>query len=91
MKRKQRYSGIVYSTDENFAYDEPEAERVETLPNREQELRVRVDRKMRGGKTVTLISGFVGSPVDLAALGKRLKRKCGVGGQCEGRGDNRAG
>lgn len=80
MKRKQRYSGIVYSTDEHFTYSEPEVEEADTLPNRQQDLRVMLDRKMRGGKTVTLVKGFVGSVTDLEALGKLLKQKCGVGG-----------
>lgn len=80
MKRKQRYNGIVYSTDEDFVYQETESGDAETLPNRQQNLRVMLDRKMRGGKTVTLVSGFVGSQADLEALGKKLKQKCGVGG-----------
>jgi len=83
MKRKQRYSGIVYSTDEDFAFQETEAEDMETLPNRQQDLRVMLDRKMRGGKTVTLITGFVGSTADLETLGKKLKQKCGVGGSAK--------
>lgn len=83
MKRKQQYSGIVYSTDEHFAYQEPETSEVDTLPNRQQDLRVMLDRKMRGGKTVTLVKGFIGSAVDLEALGKRLKQKCGVGGSAK--------
>ena len=80
MKKKQRYSGIVYSTDEHFDYQDGEADEVETLPNSRQDLRVMLDRKMRGGKTVTLVRGFVGAPADLEALGKKLKQKCGVGG-----------
>ncbi|SRR5690606_2563371 len=80
MKKKQRYSGIVYSTDEDFSFQESEADEVETLPNRQQDLRVMLDRKMRGGKTVTLVKGFVGAPADLELLGKKLKQKCGVGG-----------
>lgn len=83
MKRKQQYSGIVYSTDEHFAYREPEIEAVDTLPNQQQNLRVLLDRKMRGGKTVTLVKGFVGSAEDLETLGKRLKQKCGVGGSAK--------
>ena len=83
MKRKQRYSGIVYSTDEDFAFQETEAEDMETLPNRQQDLRVMLDRKMRGGKTVTLITGFVGSAADLETLGRKLKQKCGVGGSAK--------
>jgi len=80
MKKKQRYSGIVYSTDDHFEYEEDAVTEVATLPNPKQQLRVMLDRKMRGGKTVTLVTGFVGTSDDLEALGKQLKQKCGVGG-----------
>jgi len=80
MKKKQRYNGIVYSTDENFAYEEVEGSERETLPNHKQQLRVMLDKKMRGGKVVTLVTGFVGAANDLETLGKKLKQKCGVGG-----------
>ena len=83
MKKKQQYSGIVYSTDETFAYQDTEANDMETLPNHKQDLRVMLDRKMRGGKTVTLIKGFKGTSADLEALGKWLKQKCGVGGSAK--------
>ncbi len=39
-----------------------------------------LDRRNRGGKQVTLVTGFVGSGDDLAALGKTLKTRLGVGG-----------
>ncbi len=80
MKKKQRYDGIVYSTDEAFAFDETDTEESATLPNHRQDLRFMLDKKMRGGKQVTLVTGFVGSAADLEALGKQLKQKCGVGG-----------
>lgn len=79
-KKKQRYTGIVYSTDEHYAYLESADDNVETLPSYKQDLRVLLDKKMRGGKIVTLVSGFVGRPEDLEALGKFLKQRCGVGG-----------
>jgi translation initiation factor 1 len=41
---------------------------------------VQVSRKGRGGKTVTLISGFQHRPDTLATLGKKLKAQCGTGG-----------
>lgn len=80
-QKKQRYSGIVYSTDTDFEYDEVDGlEAVDTLPNSQQKLTVMLDRKARKGKAVTLVTGFVGSKDDLEALGKRLKQKCAVGG-----------
>ena len=72
--------GIIYSTnaDFNYDYDSPESE--ETLPPEEQDLRVKIDRKGRKGKTVTLVTGFKGRKDDLEDLGKKLKSKCGTGG-----------
>lgn len=72
--------GVVYSTNPDFTYaEEPEAE-VETLEPGKQKLIVTIDRSGRAGKQVTLVKGFVGAEEDLAALGKALKVKCGVGG-----------
>lgn len=72
--------GVVYSTNPDFKYMETESEEVQTLPPSKQRLVVGIDRRARAGKQVTLIKGFVGSSDDLAALGKTLKVKCGVGG-----------
>lgn len=73
--------GMVYSTDPDFEYrTDNRPQDVETLPAARQELRVRLDRKNRGGKQVTLVTGFVGTEDDLSALGRMLKSKCGVGG-----------
>ena len=79
MSKKQAI-GVVYSTNPDYQYqydDEPEAE---TLPPAKQRLRVSLDRHHRGGKTVTLVTGFVGTDDDLQTLGKTLKSRCGVGG-----------
>lgn len=72
--------GIVYSTAQNHNYQTDTPEEPETLPPGEQKLRVRIERNGRGGKTATLVSGFVGTAADLSALGKALKSRCGVGG-----------
>lgn len=72
--------GVVYSTSPDFDYQTNEAEEPETLAPAAQVLRVRIEKKGRGGKTATLVSGFVGTSADLADLGRTLKSKCGVGG-----------
>jgi translation initiation factor 1 len=72
--------GVVYSTDSEFRYDSEGREEADTLPPGEQQLYVMRDRKNRKGKTVTLIKGFVGKEEDIKALGRELKRSCGVGG-----------
>ncbi len=72
--------GMVYSTDPDFAFDNGEEEEPATLPKGRQRLRVGIERKNRGGKTVTVVKGFVGTEADLKGLGRTLKAKCGVGG-----------
>lgn len=72
--------GVVYSTNSEFQYEKENEKEPETLPPQQQQLTVSLDRKKRKGKSVTLITGFIGSADDLKALGKMLKTKCGVGG-----------
>lgn len=74
---------VVYSTNPDFNYECIEEEEAETLPKNQQKLRVGIEKKGRGGKTVTLIKGFIGSEEDLKDLGKLLKTKCGVGGSAK--------
>ena len=78
-KSKKNRINVVYSTNPNFEYEE-EFDEVSSIPFSEQNLYVLVDRKNRGGKTVTLIEGFTGSDEDAGDLAKKLKQKCGVGG-----------
>lgn len=72
--------GMVYSTNPDFSFDTGGAEEPDTLPKEEQKLHVSIERKGRGGKTVTVVGGFVGREDDLKELGRLLKTKCGVGG-----------
>jgi len=66
-KNKNNNSGFVYSTNPEFF-----------IPG-EQNLRVHLDRKA-GGKMVTRITDFKGTPDSLEKLGKLLKQKCASGG-----------
>ena len=78
-KKNKSSDGVVYSTNPDFKYSATPSNSA-TIPAQQQDLRIFLDRKSRGGKTVTLISGFIGKEADLEKLGKELKSKCGVGG-----------
>lgn len=80
---KNRREGVVYSTNPDFEFLTPNDETTATLPPQQQNLRVQLDKKARGGKQVTLVTGFVGQHADVEALGKLLKTKCGVGGNAK--------
>jgi translation initiation factor 1 len=79
-KSKNRPEGVVYSTNSNFQFQFNQNTEATTLPPQQQDLRVMLDKKNRGGKMVTLITGFIGKEDDLEILAKTLKSKCGVGG-----------
>ena len=73
--------GFVFSTNDDFDADEyRNDEENEALEPCEQQLEAHFSNKGRGGKTVTIIKGYEGPDDDLNALGKLLKKKCGVGG-----------
>lgn len=77
--RKKRV-GVVYSTNPDYEYSDDSLEETSTLSKNQQKLRLNMERAGRGGKTVTLVKGFVGTEEDINALCKLLKQKCGVGG-----------
>ncbi len=93
-KKINSLGGLVYSTDPNFKPFEEGKEEEETLLPTQQKIKVRLDKKHRAGKAVTLIEGFIGKETDKEELGKKLKTFCGTGGSVkEGeiivQGDNR--
>lgn len=75
--------GIMYSTNPDFDYHTGEEKEEEILPKEKQLLRISLDKRNRGGKAVTLITGFRGTATDLDILGKFLKVKCGAGGSAK--------
>lgn len=72
--------GFVYSTNPEFKINLPEDIERETPPPGKQNLLIAVEKKNRGGKTVTIIKGFIGSEEDLNDFAKKIKTYCGVGG-----------
>ncbi|MFI3283146.1 MAG: translation initiation factor [Rikenellaceae bacterium] len=72
--------GMVYSTNPDFEYNTTSNEQAQSLETSQQNLRIWLDRKQRGGKVATIVKGFVGSEDDLKELARMLKTKCGVGG-----------
>ena len=72
---------LVFSTNPDWRpEEEPQAE---TLPPSKQTLKIRMERKGRGGKTAIIVSGFIGNNEDLLQLAKTLKTACGVGGSAK--------
>jgi translation initiation factor 1 len=43
-------------------------------------VRLRIDRKKRAGKSVTIIDGITGNENDLKTMAKDIKKQCGTGG-----------
>lgn len=72
--------GVVFSTNPDYVYEATVDDQPDTLPPERQRLRIRIERAGRRGKTVTLVTGFVGSSEDLKELGRRLKAHLGTGG-----------
>ena len=68
---------LVYSTNPNTA-SQPNPEPEQALDPNKQNLVVGIERKGRGGKTVTWIRGYTGAGID--DLCKTLKNRCGAGG-----------
>ena len=84
MSRRKR--NVVYSsTDDDFIVRKPVEKKGGTavprsLPPTEQTIRIRREKKGRGGKQVTVLYDFQLSSKDLGKLGKQLKKACGSGG-----------
>ena len=93
-KKINFFSGLVYSTDPNFKIEDEILDEEETLLPAEQKIKIKLDKKHRGGKMVTLVENFIGKSLDKEELGKKLKAVCGTGGSVKDgeilvQGDNR--
>lgn len=79
-KKFNSFDGIVFSTNSDIKIVDTSDEEIISVLPKQQNLKIQLDRKQRGGKIVTLITGFIGSQSDLENLTKLLKNKFGVGG-----------
>jgi translation initiation factor 1 len=82
-KNKKKRVDVVYSTNPDYEYNYEDDGVEETLPPEEQKLKVRIEKKGRGGKTAVVVKGFIGSEDDLKDLAKTIKTKCGTGGSAK--------
>jgi translation initiation factor 1 len=78
-KSKKTRLNVVYSTNPDFDFEEPSDDEI-SIPFNQQKLYISIDRKNRGGKSVTLVEEFRGSDEEAKDLAKKLKQLCGVGG-----------
>jgi translation initiation factor 1 len=75
-------SRLVYSTDTTIPRRENPVGKspIATIPSSQQKVYVRLDRKGRSGKSVTLIEGLQMSDKNREAFLKQLKAQLGTGG-----------
>jgi len=78
--KNKNLRGVVYSTNPDYGFENNDVQEQSTLPGKQQNLRTRIEKNHRGGKTVTVVDGFIGKIEDLESLARILKTKCGVGG-----------
>ncbi|WP_114792091.1 translation initiation factor [Niabella yanshanensis] len=82
MSKNKSNSPFVFSTNPDFKFEQ-DPEQVSTLAPAAQKLRLQLETKHRGGKTATVLLGFMGTEKDLEDLGKKLKSFCGTGGSAK--------
>jgi translation initiation factor 1 len=80
MSQRPSGSRLVYTTDPDPEPSPQEAAAPAYPSAARQTAKISLDRKGRGGKAVTIVSGLRHDPATLEALLKRLKQQCGAGG-----------
>ena len=76
MKKRKN---IVYSTDEDFSFENDKSVNIEEIPNHKQNLKCLLKR-LPGNRILTVVTGMSGDDHLLIKISKELKRSCGVGG-----------
>ncbi|MFM7309364.1 MAG: translation initiation factor [Flavobacteriales bacterium] len=82
MKGLESLGGLVYSTNPNYQQPSEEDDSTPIEP-KDQDLRIWLEKNHRGGKTASVVRGFIGSQEALEQLAKKLKNQCGTGGSAK--------
>ena len=80
MSNNKKVEGVVYSTNAEYSYQQGNQNNQATLPPTQQDLKIWLEKNHRGGKTVSVIKGFIGKESDLNELARKIKSTCGTGG-----------
>ena len=75
----KKQKNIVYSTDENFSFENDKSKSIKEIPKHKQDLKCLLKR-LPGNRILTVITGMRGDDHLLIKISKELKRACGVGG-----------
>lgn len=86
LRRPDANSAAVYSTDRTPGPSTEPAAAPSSGPAAGSVLRIRLEKKGRGGKAVTVIAGPVGNAQRSEELARLLKTYCGAGGTVKGAG-----
>ena len=78
-------NNLVYSTNPDLMRLSEENEQQEYPTPSDQKIKVKLDKRNRAGKVVTLITDIQEADEKIADLGKELRKYCGTGGSVSDR------
>ena len=84
MGRKNSSGNLVYSTGPVTPEPDPDPIESEKAPSSSIEAVISIEKKGRGGKSVTVVEIRGVNPDHAKSIGKKLKAACGVGGTTKG-------
>ena len=76
VKNRSLQDEIIYSTHPEFESEYSNFTEPETLKPEEQDLVISLGKRKIDGKIMTIVSGFVGSRIELLELGDELQEVC---------------
>ena len=83
MAKKNVHNGdyvLVYSDDPSFHNKDNKTAKIEPIVPDKVHLKIRIEKKQRGGKVVTVIFNLPENAAYFSELTKKIKNHCGTGG-----------